>query len=51
MDFWVRHPHPFDLISETFCFLQPELQPMPVYALLKELLTKEVGVKCEPLGK
>ena len=44
LDSCVEYPHRFELIADTFSFRLAEGHSMPVYELLKERLTREVGV-------
>lgn len=44
LEFGVQHPHRFELRADTFGSRLGAGQPMPVYELLKEALTKELGI-------
>jgi hypothetical protein len=44
VDFCVKYPHRFELITVTFGFPLAAKHPMPVYELLKARLTSEIGV-------
>ena len=44
LEFSVHHPHRFELMADTFGFRLAAGQSMPVYELLKEQLTKQVGI-------
>jgi AcrR family transcriptional regulator len=45
VEFSVQYPHRFELIADAFGFRLAAGQPMPVYELLKEQLSREVGVR------
>lgn len=45
LDFSLRHPNRFELTADTFGLRLSSGQSMPVYELLKEYITKEIGVQ------